>query len=167
MDWLDERGIEFGLEDPVALRQAGRHHRLDGSESVSVALRGGAAALDATPPGWRTELLVVPLDAEEVRAYRRGTAGLPERLDAFVERLSGDDALRRSVGLDAAAPDRLATMGWSRALCGSFRELPLGDAAVQADVVDDDERARLCALEQRLDRGAVAVDIGPAPSAGP
>jgi hypothetical protein len=167
MDWLDERGVEFGLDDPVALRQAGEHRTLDGTETATVVLRGGAAALEPAPPGWRTELLLVPLDAEELRAYRRGTDGLDERLADFVERLSDDAALRRSVGVDEAAPERLSTMGWSRALCGDFRELPLDDAEVQGALVDDDLRSQLCGYEARLDRGAVAVDIGPPPAATP
>lgn len=164
MDWLDERGVEFGLDDPVALRQAGEHRTLDGTETASVVLRGGAAALEPPAPGWRTELLLVPLDAQELRAYRRGTDGLDDRLADFVERLSDDAALRRSVGVDETAPERLSTMGWSRALCGDFRELPLGDDEVQAALVDDDVRSQLCGFEARLDRGAVAVDIGPPPA---
>ncbi len=163
LDELDEMGVDFALEDPVALRQAGTHRRADGRETSTVVLRGGAAVLEDTPDGYDTIARVMPLDEDEIDWYLSAREGLDDRLGAFIERMENDPALRARVGPSAEARLDLEATGWALVLCGRYRELPTGSEDIENDVISDRERERLCALEDRLANGAVAVDVGPAP----
>ncbi len=164
MDDLDERGVPFALDDPVALRQAGTQRTLDGTETATVVLRGGAAVLDPTPAGYRTIAEVMPLSTADQEWYLATRAGLDDRLGAFIEQLGSDPALRERVGPSSEARLDLEATGWALVLCGRYRELPTGSADVERDVIDDADRARLCRLEDELANGAVAVDVGPPPT---
>lgn len=163
MDDLDERGVPFALDDPVALRQAGTYRGLDGTETATVVLRGGAAVLDPTPGGYRTIAEVMPLSAQDRAWYLTAREGLDDRLGDFIDRLRRDDALRARVGPSEDASLDLDTTGWALMLCGKYRELPTGSADIDRAVIDDADRARLCELEDELANGAVAVDVGPPP----
>jgi hypothetical protein len=164
MDDLDERGVPFALDDPVALRQAGTYRALDGTETATVVLRGGAAVLDPTPAGYRTIAEVMPLSTADQEWYLDTRDGLDDRLGAFIERLGTDPALRERVGPSDEARLDLEATGWALVLCGRYRELPTGSADVERDVISDADRARLCRLEDELANGAVAVDVGPPPA---
>lgn len=166
MDDLDERGVPFALDDPVALRQAGTHRGLDGSESSTVVLRGGAAVLEPTPEGYRTIARVMPLSDADQQWYLATRDGLDERLGELIGRLRSDPALRARVQPSAEARLDLEATGWALVLCGEYRELPTGSVDVARDVIDDEDRERLCELEDRLANGAVAVDVGPPPAGG-
>jgi hypothetical protein len=163
MEDLDRRGVPFALDDPVALRQAGTHRGLDGSETSTVVLRGGAAVLASAPDGFRTIAEVMPLSAADQEWYLAARDGLDDRLAVFVERLRTDPELRRRVGPSPEARLDLEATGWALVLCGQYRELPTGSPEIERDVIDDADRARLCELEDRLANGAVAVDVGPPP----
>jgi hypothetical protein len=165
MDELDEQGVEFALDDPVALRQAGTHRTLDGTETATVVLRGGAAVLESTPEGYRTIARVMPLSAADQAWYVEARGGLDERLGAFVDELRSDPELRSQVGVSDDERLDLEATGWAPVLCGRYRELPTGSVDVERSVIDDADRERLCALEDRLANGAVAVDVGPPPQA--
>ncbi len=164
IDELDQMGIDFALEDPVALRQAGTYRAADGTESSTVVLRGGAAVLEDTPPGFRTIARVMSLDDEEIDWYQSAREGLDERLGTFIDRLGSDPALRARVGPSEEARLDLEATGWALVLCGRYRELPIGSADIERDVISDSERTKLCELEDRLANGAVAVDVGPPPA---
>ena len=164
IDELDQMGIDFALEDPVALRQAGTYRAADGTESSTVVLRGGAAVLEDTPPGFRTIARVMSLDDEEIDWYQSAREGLDERLGTFIDRLGSDPALRSRVGPSEEARLDLEATGWALVLCGRYRVLPIGSADIERDVISDSERTKLCELEDRLANGAVAVDVGPPPA---
>lgn len=166
MDDLDERGVPFALDDPVALRQAGDYRGLDGTETATVVLRGGAAVLEPTPDGYRTIAEVMPLSAQDQAWYLDARDGLDDRLAAFVDELRADPELRDRVGPSEDARLDPDATGWAMVLCGRYRELPTGSADIEREVIGDAERSRLCELEDRLANGAVAVDVGPPPSAG-
>lgn len=164
MDDLDERGVPFALDDPVALRQAGAQRALDGTETATMVLRGGAAVLDPTPDGYRTVAEVMPLSSADQEWYLATRDGLDDRLGSFIDRLATDPALRARVGPSDEARLDLAATGWALVLCGRYRELPTGSADIERDVIDDADRERLCELEDQLTNGAVAVDVGPPPA---
>jgi hypothetical protein len=165
MDQLDEQGVEFALDDPVALRQAGTHRTLDGTETATVVLRGGAAVLESTPEGYRTIARVMPLSAADQAWYLQAREGLDERLGAFIDELRADPELRARVGPSEDARLDLEATGWALVLCGRYPELPTGSVDVERSVIDDADRERLCALEDRLANGAVAVEGGAPPPA--
>jgi len=163
MDWLDERGVPFTLDDPVALRQAGEQHREDGAATATVRLRGGVEALGPVPDGFRTIYAEEPVTDNELEWYLRTATGAEERLVALLDRMTTDEELRRRVDPAPGSPLDVARYGWSPSLCGVNRELPLRNPVVQRDVIDDAERERLCALDERIFDGALAVDVGPPP----
>jgi hypothetical protein len=163
MDDLDQRGVPFALDDPVALRQAGTHRTRDGTETATVVLRGGGAVLEPPPAGYETIAEVMPLSTDDQRWYLEARDGLDDRLGQFLDRLGSDAALRDRVGPSEGAVLDLEATNWALVLCGRFRELPTGSVDLERAVIDDDDRARLCELEDQLTNGAVAVDVGPPP----
>jgi hypothetical protein len=163
MDDLDERGVGFAIDDPVALRQAGASHAPDGTETSTVVLRGGAAVLEETPSGFRTVARVMPLSTQDQEWFLAARNGLDERLGAFIDRVESDPELRARVQPSDEARLDLAATGWALVLCGEYRELPTGSVDLERAVITDADRARLCELDGRLADGAVAVDLGPPP----
>ena len=162
MDRLDARGLPFSVDDPVVIRQAGERHRPDGSEDLTVTTAGGAGVLDGPAEGFERIAETMPLSPAEIDWYLEQRALVEERLPGFVERLMADDTFAADVPL--AADTRLdPEMFWVHTLCGKYRRILSGSATVERELVDDATRDRLCELDGRLERGAVAVDIGPPP----
>lgn len=167
MDWLDERGVRFSLSDRVALGQAGGYRAVDGTETATVRLRGGRnVVLGAPVEGLRNIFEYLPVGAAELAWYRDRATATQARLESFYRRLRSDPGLRRSVRPARGAPLDAARNGWEVGLCGRYRELPLRSREVEASVIGDADRLRLCALDARIDEGALAVDVGPRPRPG-
>ena len=162
LDRLDEDGVGFSVDDPVVLRQSGPRHAPDGSEGSVVRMAGGAAVLEPPPEGFERVARTVPLDDAEVAWFLERRAELQPALDDLIARTESDPSLRRGV----VAHDRVELtgelLGWNQLLCGHFRLLDV-DAVEIEQIVDADDRERLCELQERLDTGALALDLGPPP----
>jgi hypothetical protein len=164
LDWFDERRIPFSLDDPVALRQAGAHRSRDGSETATVMVRGGAEVLDEPPQGFTTvaERNVVP--ERDSRWYLGQLDDLESRLVPFRQRLATEPGFQEALGVGSDAPSDTASLAWYALLCMSQTALPTGSAIVQAELISDGDRARLCRIEDRFAHGAVSIGIGPPPT---
>ena len=166
MDLLDEQGIHFTVDDPVVLRQVGARHRRDGSEAVTVTTTGGVGVFEPPADGFERIAETMPLSRSEVDWFLDRSTQLEGGLPGFLERLTTDPAFAEQVPLAADARlDRLdpESSVWVHVLCGKYRRILLGSEVVQRELVDDATRERLCDMHQRLEDGAVAVDLGPPP----
>ena len=166
MDLLDEQGIHFTVEDPVVLRQVGARHRRDGSEQLTVTTTGGVGVFEPPAEGFERVAETMPLSSSEADWFLDHSAELEGRLPDFLERLTTDPAFAEQVPLAPDAQlDRLdpESAVWVHVLCGKYRRILLGSEVVQRELVDDPARERLCDMHQRLEDGAVAVDLGPPP----
>ena len=166
MDLLDEQGIHFTVDDPVVLRQVGARHRRDGSEQVTVTTTGSVGVFEPPAEGFERVAETMPLSPSEVDWFLDRSEQLDGRLPDFLQRLTTDPAFAEQVPLAPdASVDRLdpESAVWVHVLCGKYRRILLGSEVVQHELVDDVTRERLCEMRQRLEEGAVAVDLGPAP----
>lgn len=160
MDWLDQRGHGFGLDDPTALRQAGNRFRPDGSEAFTVAIHLGDAAIDDPPAGYQRLAQWSPLTSAETEWFLTERAALRQKLRALEESLErGDPELRAQVFPNNTERTGLSE-NWAEQACGL---VPLRIGYLRRHVIADRARERLCALERRLTDRALAVDVGPAP----
>ena len=163
MDYLDERGLSFAVSDPVVLGQAGTYRAPTGTETVTVVLAGGSAALDAPAPGFERIAITDPLSDQELRWFIRERALVEERLGLFLDRYLTEKQLQEQVRVSKNARLNLKETGWAALLCGEYAELPVGSQQVEQLVVSNQDRQRLCSLSTKIEGGLVAVDVGPPP----
>lgn len=150
MEFLDQRSVSFALGDPVVLRQAGTYRTSDGSESATVVLAGGSAALTPPAPGFERISSTHPLSPSELAWFFSQRKIVVERLPAYIT--SAPD-----LGLD------LSETGWAMLLCGEYFGWFHDSIRFEGSVTSAQKRERLCALNEKIEFGAVAVDVGPPP----
>lgn len=165
LDWFDEQGIHASVDDPVALRQAGAHHRVDGTETATVLVLGGASALEAPPAGFRIVAQQNPVPASDVAWRADLLEHVEPKLDDLRALIDRDPGARERIGVPQGENPRLATYSWYELLCMAQTALPTGSAVVQDTVLSDADRERLCRIDDELTYGSIAVLIGPPPGA--
>lgn len=150
MELLDQRGVSFALGDPIVLRQAGTYRSADGSESATVVLAGGSAAL--TPPAIGFERISSshPLSPGELGWFFDQRKSVEERLPAFIKSAP-------NLGRD------LSETRWATLLCSEDFRWFHDSIRFERSVIGAHKRERLCALNEKIEFGAVAVDLGPPP----
>jgi hypothetical protein len=163
LDWLDERGTPVSLDDPVMLRQAGRHRAPGGAETATVLLRAGGALYAEPPAGFEVVASINPVDEADARWYLETRAQVERRLPPVLEQLRADPERQREIGVpDYAELDMV--VGWERVLCGEYSELPPRTREVERSVISESDRVRLCSIEHKLDHEALELSVGPPPT---
>ncbi|MCB1257833.1 MAG: hypothetical protein KDB26_12050 [Microthrixaceae bacterium] len=163
MDWLDQRGHGFGLDDETALRQAGSRFKPNGSETFTVVIRYGEAAIEEPPEGFERLSNWSPLSKADEQWFLTKRDVVEKRLIDLADKVDNDPELwplirpSGSNGRDLREP-------WFDLLCSEFDALPRDSEYLQKHVVSTGDRSRLCQLGTSLRTPALAVDVGPAPS---
>ena len=154
MALLDERGIEFQVDEPFWIRQLGEGRAADGTADARLFVREGNAALDV-PDGSRRVALVEGLDDAEQRELRRLERSLR---DLDIE-LSDDGR----AALDAGGLTSFASGTPTAAQLLSTGELAM--LARDGLLVVPDDRAEALAryadLRIRWERHTVGVFVAP------
>ena len=162
MDWLDQRGHGFGLDDETALRQAGSRFKPNGSEKFTVVIRYGEAAIEKPPEGFERLSSWSPLSKADEQWFLNKRDVVEKRLIDLAEKVDDDPELwplirpSGSNGRDLREP-------WFDLLCSEFDALPRDSEYLQKHVASAGDRSRLCQLGASLRTPALAIDVGPAP----
>lgn len=166
--WLDEHDVDFSISDPLVLRQTGPGRSIDGGETMTLLVRGGAAVLDPLPEGYRELSRDVPLSAPDAAWYRATTDSIADSLPSFLARVSEDpDLAARALTTPGATPggiDTLRALSPRDLLCGFGTTIRVDADDVTTAVIGTGPRLRWCALGAALEAEAVSIATGPPPT---
>lgn len=153
---LQERGIDFTVDDPVWVRQLGTKRADHGDADGRIYIAEGGAALEV-PAGDRRIALVEGLDADEqdeLAALERSLADAPVHLNHDGEAAQRTGNLPAFDAGEPTAEQLLSFGGLAALLNAELLEVP----AEQADDLE-----RYADLRQRWDRHTVALFLDPSP----
>jgi len=166
--WLDDHDVAYSVSDALVARQVGGGHRVDGSETATLLIRGGSDTLAPHSPEEKTLGIELPLGTRDAEWYRTTTAALPDALAKFVSKLAADPGLaaRTLTAVGAAqGPASLTNRPLRAVLCGIGTSIRTRATEFERDVIDLDSRLRWCSLDAELEAAAVSISIGPADTA--
>ena len=167
IDWMDDRGIPFAVDDPVILRQVGGQHAPTGTETATVRVEAGPAALEEAPPGFERIARTNPLDRVTTNWFFSTRDRLEQRLAPFVDRAMDDAELRERSEIERSRLEEfvpLAPGGWYFLLCAGEPVIEAPSAEFEREVIARSDLVRLCEVADELYERAVAIDVGPPPA---
>ena len=158
MACLQERHVDFTVDDAVWARQLGSARADDGEADARIFVREGDAAVAMPPDGVRRVAVVEGLDDDEQRelaALERSLIDVPVELNRAGRAAVANGSLKELAGQDPPTAEDLLSYGGLAAL------LHDGLLVVPADRAHD--LARYTDLRIRWDRHTVALFLDPKP----